>query len=250
MPRPLPLGRRGIYMLRQRVFSIRTVSESALLCLVLILGSRSTIAQSNDSNYSLVLASGFLCDPDHAEACPAVAKNANGSTFEMSGAGMFDAQNKSVKAAGTYTHKSPNGIALETGVWIASELVSFGSYGIAPAALRKQGLALGPRPFGPKRLPISSSQMPTGGFAVFRIRLFPISGASTTAVLQVNCALGEVPRERSVEGIRLTLGENSTDFSEEVSGRVMFLAMRPDLSAPAKTPQQEAVPESPEPPNN
>src|SRR5208337_1597033 len=146
-------------------------------------------------------ASGFLCDPDHAEACPAVAKDVNGSSFEMSGAGLFDAQSESVKAAGTYTHKSPNGNVLETGVWIASELVSFDSYGAAPGALRQRGVALGPQPFGPRRLPMSSGPMPTGGLVVFRMRLLPVSGASTSAVLQVNCALGEVPRERSVEGI-------------------------------------------------
>ncbi len=92
--------------------------------------------------------------------------------------------------------------------------------------------------------------MPTGGLAVFRIRLLPMSGASTTAVLQVNCALGDVPRERSVEGIRLTLERNGTEFSEEVGGRVMFLAMRPEISAPVKTPQQEPAPDSAEPPSN
>jgi hypothetical protein len=42
--------------------------------------------------------------------------------------------------------------------------------------------------------------MPTGGLAVFRIQLLPMSGLSTTAMLQVNCALGDVPRERSVDG--------------------------------------------------
>src|SRR5208337_321780 len=243
-------GRGGIYMLWPRVFSIRTVAKSALLCLVLIVSSRSAIAQTNVGDYILILASGFLCDPDHAEACPAVAKDVNGSSFEMSGAGLFDAQSESVKAAGTYTHKSPNGNVLETGVWIASELVSFDSYGAAPGALRQKGLALGPQPFSPRRLPMSSGPMPTGGLAVFRIRLLPMSGASTTVALQVNCALGDVPRERSVEGIRLTLERNGTEFSEEVGGRVMFLAMRPDARVPVKTPQQEPAPDSAEPPSS
>jgi len=66
--------------------------------------------------------------------------------------------------------------------------------------------------------------MPTGGLAVFRILLFPVSGPPTTAVLQVNCALGEVPHERSVEGIRLKLETNNTEYSEELGGRVMFLS--------------------------
>jgi hypothetical protein len=46
-----------------------------------------------------------------------------------------------------------------------------------------------------------------------------------------------VPRERSVEGIRLTLEKNSSEFSEEMGGRVMFLSMRPEVSAPAETPR-------------
>jgi len=207
-------------------------------------------AQSNNSNYIFLLASGFLCEPGDTSTCPATAKDAQGDSYEMSGAGTFDAQNKSVKAAGTYTHKSPNGNVLETGVWIASELVSFDSYGAAPGALRQRGVALGPQPFGPRRLPMSSGPMPTGGLAVFRMRLLPVSGASTSAVLQVNCALGEVPRERSVEGIRLTLERNGTEFSEEVGGRVMFLAMRPEVGAPVKTPQQEPAPDSVEPPSS
>jgi hypothetical protein len=92
--------------------------------------------------------------------------------------------------------------------------------------------------------------MPTGGLAVFRIRLLPRSGASKTAVLQANCALGDVPRERSVEGIRLTFESDGGEFSEEVSGRVMFLSIRPEVNTPAKTPQHEPAPDSAEPPSS
>lgn len=69
----------------------------------------------------------------------------------MSGAGTFDAQDKSVKAAGTFTHKSPNGNVLDTGVWLASEVVSFDSYGAAREALPNKGLAFGPGPLALKR---------------------------------------------------------------------------------------------------
>ena len=71
-----------------------------------------------------------------------------------------------------------------------------------------------------------------------------------TAVLQVNCALGDVPRERSVEGIRLAVEKDGTEFSEEVTGRVMFLSMRPVVSTPVNTPKPEPVPASTEAPNN
>jgi hypothetical protein len=219
----------------------------AVPSLILFLRVGSVNAQNSSSNYTFVVASGFLCDPDDFGSCPAVAKSANGDSYEISGAGTFDPQNKSVKAAGTFNHKSVNGNVLETGVWTASQLVSFDSYGIAPAALRQKGIV---QPFGPKRLPKSAGPMPTGGLGVFHILLLPILGPTKTAVLQVNCALGTVPHERSVEGIRLALAGNANEFSEEVSGRVMFLSIRPEASEPFKTPQREPAPQSTETPRN
>jgi hypothetical protein len=65
----------------------------------------------------------------------------------------------------------------------------------------------------------------------------------------MNCALGDVPRERSVEGIRLSIEGDANDFSEEGSGRVMFLSIRPEVSAAVKTPQQEPAPHSVELPS-
>jgi len=237
-------------MLSLRAFSVRAATSIARLCLAIVLFAFPAVAQSNNSNYIFLLASGFLCDSGDTSTCPATAKGNQGDSYEMSGAGTFEAQNKSVKAAGTFTHKSPSGNVLEAGVWIANELVSFESYGVAPDALMRQGAAFGPGPFGPKRLPMLPGPVPTGGLAVLRIRLLPMRGPSSTAMLQVNCALGDVPRERSVEGIRLTVERNGSEFSEEVGGRVMFLAMRPEASAPVKTPQQEPVPDSAEPSSN
>jgi len=233
-----------------RAFSIRTKISVARSCLAIVLFACPATAQSNIGNYVFLVASGFLCDPGDSSTCPATAKGNPGDSYEMSGVGTFDTQNKSVKAAGTYTHKSPNGNVLETGVWIASELVSFDSYGAAPGALRKRGVALGPQPFGLRRLPMFSGPMPTGGLAVFHIRLLPMSGPSKIALLQVNCALGDVPRERSVEGIRLTLEKNGTEFSEEAGGRVMFLALRPEVNAPTRVPQQDSPAETSEKPQH
>ena len=218
--------------------------------LVVLLCAGSARAQTSSANYTFVVASGFLCDPGDSGSCPAVAKSANDESYEISGAGTFDPQNKSVKAAGTFNHKSTNGNVLETGVWIASEMVSFVSYGVAPGALLHEKRALGLPPFSPSRAKMFSGPMPTGGLAVFRIRLLPTSGASRTAELQVNCALGDVPRERSVEGIRLSFEKNGSEFSEEVSGRVMFLSMRPEVGAPNKTPQEEPAPASAGTPSN
>jgi hypothetical protein len=48
--------------------------------------------------------------------------------------------------------------------------------------------------------PLRSGSMPAGGLAVFRIQLLPMWRPSSTAVLQVNCALGKVPEGRKTEG--------------------------------------------------
>jgi hypothetical protein len=233
-----------------RALSIRTMIRFGLQCLAIFLFPLLAMAQSNNSNYIFLLASGFLCDPGDSSTCPATAKSNQGDSYEVSGAGTFDGQSKSVKAAGTFAHKSPNGNVLETGVWLASQLVSFDSYGTAPNALPRRGIGFGPPAMGPKRMLMTPGPMPTGGLAVFRIRLLPMQGLSTTAVLEANCTLGDVPRERSVEGIHLRLERNNSEYSEEVSGRVMFLATRPEVSAPAKVPEQEATPETSEPPHN
>lgn len=214
--------------------STRTITCLAMLALVLLPWASMAAAQSISSNYAFLLGSGFLCDPGDSSNCTTATKAARGDSFEMSGAGMFDAHNKVVQAAGTYTHKSPNGSVLDSGVWIASNLVSFDSYGVSPNALPHQIVPLGPVSFR-RRIPMALRLMPTGGVAVLRIRLLSVLGQSTTAVLQVNCALGNVPHERSLEGVRLTLGADNTEFSEEISGRVMFLALRPDLRTPANT---------------
>jgi hypothetical protein len=52
-----------------------------------------------------------------------------------------------------------------------------------------------------------------------------------TAVLQVNCALRDAPRERSADGIRLKLERSPSEFSEEMRGSVMFLATPPQPTA-------------------
>jgi len=165
-----------------------------------------------------------------------VVKSANGDSYEMSGAGTLNTQSKSVTAAGTFTHESSSGTVLETGVWIVSELASFGSYGIAPGALMREGRAIGPPQFGPKRLPMFSGSMAAGGRAVFRIRLMPVSGLAKNATLQVNCAIGNVPPEHQVEGIRLAFEGSGVEFDEEISGRTLFVLTRAGASAAPKAP--------------
>lgn len=164
----------------------------------------------------------------------------------MSGVGTLNTRSKLVTATGTFTHKSPNGNSLDTGIWMANELVRFDSYGIAPVA-RMQAASVfgppqfGPQQFGPRRMLLFAGSMPAGGLAVLRIRLLPMWGPPRNAVLQVNCALGKVPEERQTEGIRLTL-EGGGEFDQEISGRTMFVLTRPGANTAPKPPDAEAKP--------
>ena len=140
--------------------------------LALFLGAGPAMAQTSAANYAFLVGAGLLCDFGDSSACPAVVKSADGASYEMSGAGIFDAQSKSVTGAGTFAHKSSNGTVLETGVWIASRLISFDSYGIAPGPLMGGGRALGPPQFGPRRWPMFSGSMAAAsGRAVTRPRV-------------------------------------------------------------------------------
>jgi hypothetical protein len=85
-----------------------------------------------------------------------------------------------------------------------------------------------------------AGSMPAGGLAVLRIRLLPVRGLSKNATLEVNCALGKVPPEHQVEGVRLEFEGGRMEFDEEVSGRSLFLLTRPGASAAAKAPAPEA----------
>jgi hypothetical protein len=97
---------------------------------------------------------------------------------------------------------------------------------------------------------MSFSPVPVGGLAVFRIRLLPASGMPMSGVLQVNCALADAPREHSADGIRLKLGNSPTEFSEELGGSVMFLAMPPQLTRSGKESQQAPGSDATPTPNN
>ena len=229
------------------IVAIVNVKLVVVPILTLFLSASPLCAQNPAPEYTFVVASGFLCESGN---CPAVARSERRDTYEITGAGTFNAQSKAVSAAGTFTHKIPNGTVVETGVWTSNQLISFDTYGAAPNALRQRGIAAGVPGFRPNPLPMSFSPVPIGGLAVFRIRLLPAAGMPMSAVLQVNCALADAPRDRSADGIRLKLEKSPTEFSEELGGSVMFLVMPPQTPAPGKGKQQDPGSEATPTPNN
>ena len=67
------------------------------------------------ADYNFLIASGFLCDPDHFHDCPAVAQTANGESIEIEGAGTLNVANKSVIGAGAFTERTRMGETVTTG---------------------------------------------------------------------------------------------------------------------------------------
>ena len=234
-------------MPNQKMFLSLVIARVAVPGLAILLAAIPATAKNSNGDYIFLIASGFLCDSGDSSACPAVVKSADGSSYEMSGAGTFNTKSKLVTATGTFTHKSPNGNSLETGSWMASELVSFDSYGIAPGARMQAESAFGPPQFGLRRMPMLSGSMPAGGLAVLRIRLSPMWGPSRNAVLQVNCALGKMPDDHPTDSIGLTFEGGGSEFDQEPSGRTMFVSTR--LAAgPASKPSATGDETNPAPP--
>src|ERR1700684_4735786 len=104
-------------MSNQNKFSTCFIRWFAVPTLAIFLGAGPAKAQSNSSDYTFLVASGFLCDPGDSATCPAVVKSANGDSYEMSGAGPLNTQNTSVTVTGTFSHKASDASVLETGAW-------------------------------------------------------------------------------------------------------------------------------------
>jgi hypothetical protein len=193
-------------------------------------------ADSSSANYNLLVGSGFLCDQNDSSTCPAVARAANGDTIEISGAGTISLANKSVTAAGAFTQKSSAGEILSTGVWTASELLSFKSYGIAPGALMREAQKFRSSQFSPLGLGMLAGPLPAGGLALLHIRLLPDTGGPKDGLLQVNCAKGRAPENQQEDRIRLAIQGGGPTFDERVTGRTLFLLRKRGLNCSLKTP--------------
>jgi hypothetical protein len=176
------------------------------------------------ANYNFLIGSGLLCNSVDSTACPAVAKAANGETIEINGAGTLSVAHQSITAAGAFTQKTPAGDIVSTGVWAATGLESFESYGLAPGTLQLDYPKL--RAFGPFAMGLGKMAGPmagimagpvaAGGLAVIRIRLLPDAGSPAEAVLQVNCAKGKVPPDQPDDGVTLVMQRGGPRFDEQV----------------------------------
>lgn len=211
-------------MTRHKDILLTIITLTALI-LVPLMATNLVSADSSSANYNLLVASGYLCDAANSGSCPAVAQAANGDTIELSGVGTLNSSSKAVTAMGAFTHKRSNGEIIETGIWKATELMKFDSYGIAPGAIMRDKRPS--KPLGMFPMGFLTGPLPTGGLALLRIQLLPDAGKPKEAILQVNCAIGKVPPNQEGDGIRLVVQGEELKFDQKVSGRVMFTVRRP-----------------------
>jgi hypothetical protein len=178
------------------------------------------------ATYSFLIGIGSVCNSSEPGGCLAVSRADNGESIEISGAGIFSLPEKSITGAGTFTRKTSNGVVVESGIWIASELVKFQSYGVVPGPIDGQPGFHSPRmrAFGLDSLAGSSR---AGGLALIRVRLWPDRGGPKEAFLQVNCALGKVPEKQQGDGVRVAIEDGGLKFGEKVSGKTILMLRKP-----------------------
>jgi len=200
----------------------------ALVVLVTAIRSSPASPDSSSANYNFLVGTGYVCDPNDSSACPAMAQAPNGDTIEITGAGTLNPSSKTVTAMGAFAHKTANGEIVETGIWKATELLNFNSYGIAPGALlrdKQRFKSLGLFPMG-----LHSGPLPAGGLALLGIQLLPDVGRPKDAILQVTCAIGKVPANQQGDGVRLAIKGGGLKFDQKVSGRTMFILRKPGFN--------------------
>ena len=222
----------------QEVLAVRV--RFAVVVAALCFGSCAARAQEA-SSYTFLIASGAVCDGNDSGVCTAIAKSESGDVYELSGAGTFEAPSKSVVATGSFTHRSARGIVLETGVWVAKELVSYELFGFGPVPLSQKQLALGPAMMTARGKPLARLPMAAAGAATLRVSLFPILGPTRTGMLQVNCGLREVVHEGAENRIQLRLDGAGAQYSGEAADKVMFLTKRPKIAEGHQTPENSGT---------
>ncbi len=151
-------------------------------------------ADSGSQSFHYFAGAGPVCGLA-PNACPDVARAANGDTVDIAGAGTLSIHDKTVTGGGTFVHRAPNGAVRVRGTWTATELLSFNSYGNQP----------------------SPSPSLFGGLARIRVHL----SAGIDAILEIDCELGKAPAGHS-EGVRLVV-DNGLNFNQKVSGFTVFV---------------------------
>ncbi len=150
--------------------------------------------------FTYLAASGPLCGLPAPNPCPDIAVADNGDRISVNGSGTFSIFPKSVTGSGMFTHRNAAGTVLATGTWVATDLVSFVSYG--------NEVPMFPPTF-------------FGGRLAIKVTLFLGSTPVHTAILSITCEIGSPPAGHH-EGITLNV-QDAINFNKSVDGFTVFV---------------------------
>lgn len=179
-----------------RKLSVLVVFLTTLLVFALV--STKFVSANENVNYDFFIGSGPI-----EEFGRVITMAGNGDTIEVRGNGTFSTKPKTVNGGGTFIHRDKNGHILGTGVWTATRLISFTSFGSGSV----QGL---PANF-------------EGGQALMQIYIDPdarVPGFDGT--IKISCELGHFPSWVH-EGVRVAVRGVPINFNREKSGATLFV---------------------------
>ena len=149
-----------------------------------------------------------------------IARAPSGQTMEISGAGTFSLQPKSVSGTAdvieaafgtvprTFTQRTANGAVVAQGTWEVTGILSYTSFG---PATPEQIAFFGGLPPGSE-----------GGKVMLNVALFVGGVRVHDGILTIVCELGQAPTN-SVESTLLLLQDGSGNFNQPVSGDNIFI---------------------------
>ncbi|MEK6860720.1 MAG: hypothetical protein AABY07_02000 [Nanoarchaeota archaeon] len=170
-----------------------------LILFVALFVITSVTAAHENVNYDYLIGNEFL-----EEFGPVMAKARNGDTIEFKGGGTFSTKPKTATGTGTFIHRNADGDIIGAGVWTATDLITFKSYGSG-----------------------SFQELPAefeGGRALIRVYLDPdprIPGFN--GVLKVTCLLGNKIPPKAQEGVQLLVRDAKINFNREMGGATLFI---------------------------
>ena len=170
-----------------------------------VLAPSGAAAASGSATFTFFAGAGPVCGLE-ADACPAVAKAANGDTIAIRGTGSISVHPNSASGGGTFKHTFSGGSV--SGTWTATGLLSYVDYGS------------GTDGFGP---PLHA------GNALIRVNLLVGGTVVHTGILEVTCRLpgaGGPSEMGQGEGVRLNV-QDAINFNDKVSGLTVFIQTGP-----------------------
>lgn len=181
----------------------RSAVLGLVACALFALMPTAAVADPNDESATFQL---------HIEV-PNVAEAPSGDRVAITGGGVFSVHPKSVTASGTFTHTDSTGRVVATGMWTATQLLSFEFYGCGVLTFTDPDTTLPPN-FCGGALKLDVTLMPAGTRVMLdgNLTIFCIIGPQTPATHE----------DPTGEGVRLVVA-GVLNFNKIVSGMNLYV---------------------------